>query len=111
MGLAKGFIRYEFELSNVWNSSLYDIFTMQEADMAVASLTITYPREQDIDFTKPYLDLGYTFIMKVINKELTCIFWLDRNDKFNVLQKIEQTVILDRYTLSHLLWIRKYVST
>lgn len=35
--------------------------------MAVASLTISYPREQDIDYTVPYLDLGMSFVMKVIH--------------------------------------------
>ena len=40
---------------------------LQEADMAVASLTISYPREQDIDYTVPYLDLGMSFVMKVVH--------------------------------------------
>ncbi|XP_066273511.1 glutamate receptor 2-like [Branchiostoma lanceolatum] len=35
----------------------------KKADLAAASLTISFQREKDIDFTKPYLDLGLTFIM------------------------------------------------
>lgn len=46
--------------------SSLSILQFQKADMAVASLTISYVREKDIDFTKPYLDLGATFVMKVI---------------------------------------------
>ena len=33
------------------------------ADLAVASLTITYEREHVIDFTTPYQDLGLTFLI------------------------------------------------
>jgi ABC-type amino acid transport substrate-binding protein len=37
---------------------------LQKADLAVASLTITYIREQVIDFTKPYMNLGISIIFK-----------------------------------------------
>ncbi len=34
--------------------------------MAAASLTISNPRETDIDYSQPYVDLGLKFIMKVV---------------------------------------------
>lgn len=37
---------------------------LQNADMAVAGMTITYDREQFIDFTKPFLNLGITILFK-----------------------------------------------
>ncbi|CAH1800045.1 unnamed protein product [Owenia fusiformis] len=36
----------------------------RKADLAVASLTITYLREQFIDFTKPYMNLGISILYK-----------------------------------------------
>ena len=38
---------------------------LQNADIGVTGLTITHVREQDVDFTTPYLDLGMLFVMKV----------------------------------------------
>jgi ABC-type amino acid transport substrate-binding protein len=37
---------------------------MQKADLAVASLTISYMREQYIDFTKPFMNLGISILFK-----------------------------------------------
>jgi len=37
---------------------------MQNADLAVASLTINYLREQVIDFTKPFMNLGISILFK-----------------------------------------------
>ena len=31
---------------------------LQQADLAVADLTITYEREQGVDFTMPFMNLG-----------------------------------------------------
>ena len=31
---------------------------LQKADLAVADLTITYEREQGVDFTMPFMNLG-----------------------------------------------------
>lgn len=39
--------------------------TLQKADMAVASMTITGLRDKYVDFTTPFLDFGTTFVMKV----------------------------------------------
>ncbi|KAK2148221.1 hypothetical protein LSH36_509g01057 [Paralvinella palmiformis] len=35
-----------------------------KADLAVASLTISYVREQVIDFTKPFMNLGISILFK-----------------------------------------------
>ncbi|CAD5116783.1 DgyrCDS5632 [Dimorphilus gyrociliatus] len=51
-----------------WNGMVKELVE-RKADMAVASLTISYVREKDIDFTKPYLDLGATFVMKTPKPE------------------------------------------
>jgi len=39
-------------------------FNVQKADLAVASLTINYLREQVIDFTKPFMNLGISILFK-----------------------------------------------
>ena len=38
---------------------------MQKADLAVADLTITYEREQGVDFTMPFMNLGVTILFEV----------------------------------------------
>ncbi len=38
--------------------------TLQRADLAVASLTINYLREQVIDFTKPFMNLGISILFQ-----------------------------------------------
>ena len=42
---------------------------VQEADIAVAPLTINYEREQVIDFTKPFMTFGIAILYKVPEKE------------------------------------------
>ena len=32
--------------------------SLQKADLAIADLTITYEREQAVDFTMPFMNLG-----------------------------------------------------
>jgi hypothetical protein len=34
------------------------IYFFQKADLAIADLTITYEREQAVDFTMPFMNLG-----------------------------------------------------
>ena len=34
----------------------------QKADLAIADLTITYEREQAVDFTMPFMNLGTSFL-------------------------------------------------
>lgn len=40
------------------------LYILQKADLAVASLTITRLRENYVDFTLPYIDLGLLFAIK-----------------------------------------------
>ena len=37
------------------------LFSFQKADLAIADLTITYEREQAVDFTMPFMNLGKKF--------------------------------------------------
>ncbi|XP_074643782.1 glutamate receptor ionotropic, kainate 2-like [Tubulanus polymorphus] len=51
-----------------WNGMVSDLID-KRADLAVASLTISYQREQVIDFTKPFMNLGISVIfMKPVKK-------------------------------------------
>lgn len=45
------------------------VILMQKADLAVAPLTITYIREEVIDFTKPYMNLGISILFKKPEKK------------------------------------------
>ncbi|GFO27211.1 glutamate receptor ionotropic, kainate [Plakobranchus ocellatus] len=45
-----------------------------KADLAIAPLTITYLREQVIDFTKPFLNLGISILFKVPQGEKPGLF-------------------------------------
>ena len=44
--------------------TIYLKLYLQKADLAVASLTISYLREQVIDFTKPFMNLGISILFK-----------------------------------------------
>ena len=46
---------------------------LQEADLAVADLTITYEREQGVDFTMPFMNLGER---QLCLRTLTCTIML-----------------------------------
>lgn len=46
----------------------------QKADLAVASLTISYVREQVIDFTKPFMNLGISIIFRRPEKKNPSLF-------------------------------------
>lgn len=47
---------------------------LQKADMAVAPLTITLVREQVIDFTKPFMSLGISIMIKKPTKSKPGVF-------------------------------------
>lgn len=40
------------------------MFVLQEADLAIAPLTITSERERVIDFSKPFMSLGISIMAK-----------------------------------------------
>ena len=46
----------------------------QRADLGLAGLTITYQREQAIDFTKPFLTLGINILFKKAKREKPKLF-------------------------------------
>ena len=41
----------------------------QKADLVVADITITYEREQGVDFTMPFMNLGVTILYKKPTKK------------------------------------------
>ncbi|XP_074644362.1 glutamate receptor ionotropic, kainate 2-like [Tubulanus polymorphus] len=55
--------KYGAPVKNGWNGMVRELMD-QKADLAVAPLTISYDREQVIDFTKPYMNLGITILGK-----------------------------------------------
>ncbi|XP_033107654.1 glutamate receptor 1-like [Anneissia japonica] len=59
-----------------WNGMVKQLL-IGNADIAVAPFTISYEREQVIDFTKPYLDLGLTILMSKSKKESGLFAFLD----------------------------------
>ncbi|XP_067675457.1 glutamate receptor ionotropic, kainate 2-like isoform X1 [Haliotis asinina] len=56
-----------------WNGMVGELIA-RRADLAVAPLTINYVREQVIDFTKPFLNLGITILFKVPKREKPGLF-------------------------------------
>ncbi|XP_074661552.1 glutamate receptor ionotropic, kainate 2-like [Tubulanus polymorphus] len=56
------------EVTKQWNGMVKELVD-RRADLAAASFTINKIRETDIDFTKPYLDLGTRFIMKKVDPD------------------------------------------
>ncbi|XP_038059342.1 glutamate receptor ionotropic, kainate 1-like [Patiria miniata] len=55
---------YGAEVDGRWNGMIGELIE-GVADMAVAPLTITYVREQVVDFSKPYMHLGITILYRV----------------------------------------------
>lgn len=49
--------------NKTWNGMIGELLS-QKADLAVADLTITYEREQGVDFTMPFMNLGVTILFK-----------------------------------------------
>ena len=50
-------------------------FSFQEADIAIAPLTITSKRERVIDFTKPFMSLGISIMIKKPQKKNPGIYY------------------------------------
>uniref|UniRef100_A0A1I8JIU1 Lig_chan-Glu_bd domain-containing protein n=1 Tax=Macrostomum lignano TaxID=282301 RepID=A0A1I8JIU1_9PLAT len=57
----------------VWNGMIGELMN-RTADLAIASLTITYDRERVIDFTTPFMSLGLSIIYKKPQKEKPSLF-------------------------------------
>ncbi|GIY40054.1 glutamate receptor ionotropic, kainate 3 [Caerostris darwini] len=47
---------------------------LQKADMAIADLTITYVREEAVDFTMPFMNLGISILFKKPTKKVPKLF-------------------------------------
>lgn len=52
-----------------WSISLF-----QRADMAITDLTINYEREEAVDFTMPFMNLGISIIYKKPQKMAPSLF-------------------------------------
>ena len=56
-------------LRSASNGKLQTHSLLQKADLAVADLTITYEREEGVDFTMPFMNLGEINLLQLM-KEL-----------------------------------------
>ncbi|KAK2148217.1 hypothetical protein LSH36_509g01044 [Paralvinella palmiformis] len=57
----------------MWNGMVLQLLE-KKADLAVTSLTINYVREQVIDFTKPFMNLGISILFKRPREESPGLF-------------------------------------
>jgi len=53
---------------------MYFMCAVQEADIAIAPLTITSDRERVVDFTKPFMNLGISIMIKKPEKQKPGVF-------------------------------------
>lgn len=56
-----------------WDGMLKELLD-QKADLAVADLTITYEREQAVDFTMPFMNLGISILYRKPFKQAPNLF-------------------------------------
>ena len=57
---AYGFMNKE---TGEWNGLMGELLA-QKADLAIADLTIAYEREQAVDFSMPFMNLGISILYK-----------------------------------------------
>ena len=65
-----GFYSHE---TGEWNGIVKELID-KRADLAVASMTINYARENVIDFTKPFMNLGISILFKAPKDPATELF-------------------------------------
>ena len=53
---------------------LKTVIPLQKADLAIADLTITYEREQAVDFSMPFMNLGISILYKKPQKKPPDLF-------------------------------------
>ncbi|XP_042238473.1 glutamate receptor ionotropic, kainate 2-like isoform X3 [Homarus americanus] len=58
---------------NRWNGMIGELLD-QKADVAIGDLTITYEREQEVDFTMPWMNLGITILYRKPTKKPPNLF-------------------------------------
>ncbi|KAK8388628.1 hypothetical protein O3P69_020541 [Scylla paramamosain] len=56
-----------------WNGMIGELLD-QKADLAIGDLTITYEREQEVDFTMPWMNLGITILYRKPTKKPPNLF-------------------------------------
>ncbi|XP_050700937.1 glutamate receptor ionotropic, kainate 2-like isoform X2 [Eriocheir sinensis] len=56
-----------------WNGMIGELLD-QRADLAIGDLTITYEREQEVDFTMPWMNLGITILYRKPTKKPPNLF-------------------------------------
>merc|ERR1719319_171582 len=61
------------EKAGTWNGMIGELQN-QKADLVVADITITYEREQGVDFTMPFMNLGVTILYKKPTKKNPNLF-------------------------------------
>lgn len=57
-----------------WTFFGFTVIYLQKADIAVVDLTITYEREQVVDFTIPFMNTGISILFKKPEKSEPAIF-------------------------------------
>ena len=67
---AYGFMNKE---TGEWNGLMGELLA-QKADLAIADLTITYEREQAVDFSMPFMNLGISILYKKPQKKPPDLF-------------------------------------
>ncbi|KAH3735863.1 hypothetical protein DPMN_042421 [Dreissena polymorpha] len=65
--------RYGVLQDGKWDGIVRELID-RKVDMAVAALTISYEREQFVDFTKPFLNLGISILFKMPLREKPGLF-------------------------------------
>ncbi|XP_064489101.1 glutamate receptor ionotropic, kainate 2-like [Ornithodoros turicata] len=58
-----------------WNGMIRELID-READLAIADLTISYIREEAVDFTMPFMTLGISILFRKPELEQTLLFFL-----------------------------------
>ncbi|KAG8177768.1 hypothetical protein JTE90_010346 [Oedothorax gibbosus] len=61
----------------IWNGMVRELID-KEADLAIADFTITYEREQVVDFTMPFMNLGISILFRRPAKRPHRLFWFLR---------------------------------
>ena len=61
------------QINGKWNGIVKELMD-KKSDLAVAALTISFQREQVIDFTKPFLNLGISILYKRPKKKTPNLF-------------------------------------
>lgn len=64
---------YGTEVDGKWNGLVKELID-KKADIAVGAMSITYQRDQAIDFTKPFLNLGISILYKRPQKKTPNLF-------------------------------------